>query len=348
MGEGRPTASGRCWRNGSLSWQTAWTGRRPRKRRSICRRRWPTAPVCCGTPALGEARAQAARELAGDREKLDADRKQLQAERAQVQEEGRVLEATRAALEEGMRLAQEQAKELRAVLEDRTHKLSQADARVRSLTSALEEAQAATAAAHASARRQLGEQSARHDEERRREADRAASTERHLMSELDRARQDAKAAREETRKSQELHAVEARGAADHFKELLTRHDEQARALAEAKELLLRSEAALQQAREAERQSHAKATGSSAGKALRSWADTLYSLSEVARARPQPAIRPEATTRETRIPLTRRNLPLGGPRQLSLERDYFSWSARFSQLALNWKRLARVGRGLEVQ
>ena len=73
--------------------------------------------------ALGEAREQAARELAGVREKLEGERRQLEAERAQVQEEGRVLAATRAALEEGMRLAQEQAAELRAVLEDRTQKL---------------------------------------------------------------------------------------------------------------------------------------------------------------------------------------------------------------------------------
>lgn len=140
--------------------------------------------------AMAEARTAAERELAGQREKL-------QAGQAELAEQQRVLQATRSALEEGMRLAQEQAAELNGVLQERTTKLAQAETQVRQLTKSLEEAQAATAAAHASAREQLTQQTRIHEEERRVASERAAANERRLNAEVDRARQDAKAARDD-------------------------------------------------------------------------------------------------------------------------------------------------------
>lgn len=169
--------------------------------------------------AMGEARAAAQKELAGDREKLLA-------ESTQLAEQQRVLQATRTALEEGMRLAQEQAAELNAVLQERTTKLGQAESQARQLTKSLEEAQAATAAAHASAREQLTQQTRIHEEERRLAGERAAANERRLNAEVDRARQEAKTAREDGARAvarmeaeRDQHAQAARSATERVQQL---------------------------------------------------------------------------------------------------------------------------------
>jgi hypothetical protein len=201
--------------------------------------------------AMAEARSVADRELASERETL-------QAAQAELAEQQRVLQATRSALEEGMRLAQEQAAELNGVLQERTTKLAHAEAHNRQLAKALEEAQAATAAAHASAREQLTQQTRIHEEERRIAGERAAANERRLNAEVDRARQDVKAVREDgarnlarlqEERDQQAHAAKHAG---ERADQLQRECEKLRAhVAQGENAVARAEAAAREAAHAE-------------------------------------------------------------------------------------------------
>jgi chromosome segregation ATPase len=179
--------------------------------------------------ALTEARSAAHAELAETRE-------QLARERAAVAEDQRVLEGTRAALEQAGQAAREHARELEGQIAAAQLQVQ----RGQQAAAAAEERATLLQQELAQAQRELKELVTRHSTDLQREAERTAANERRLLGEVDRARNEAKAAHEEVRRAQTLREDEKQAAAALREQLQTRVDALASSLAQREEDLARA------------------------------------------------------------------------------------------------------------
>ncbi len=140
--------------------------------------------------ALEEARRAVHAELATVRE-------QLVRERAAVAEDQRVIDATRAALEQAAQASRERIRDLEEQLVASAQQLHREQ---QAVAAGIERA-AALQQELAQSRREMQERSDVQQEERRREAERTAANERRLLAEVDRARGETKAAQDELRRA---------------------------------------------------------------------------------------------------------------------------------------------------
>lgn len=131
--------------------------------------------------ALGEARAMAGQELAQERQQVDADREQLA-------EDARALRAARGAMDESLRLAQEQgaqhqarAGELAGTLQGVERQLHESQQRAATLQQQLDDE-----------RRRREEAAREHRIERERDLERVQANERRLLGDVDLARAEVK------------------------------------------------------------------------------------------------------------------------------------------------------------
>jgi hypothetical protein len=209
--------------------------------------------------ALAEARTTVQAELAATREQLTHDR-------AAVAEDQRVLEATRAALEQASQTARDRNREL----EEQVVAGQQQLRREQQMAAAAGERIGALQQELAQAQREARVQAAAHEEQRARDVERTAANERRLLADIDRARGEARAAQDELRRAHAQREEQLRTANAERVQLQERIDDLATAAAHREEELARAEGALQRATQLEA-------------SLRELADTAQARSEDLRA-----------------------------------------------------------------
>lgn len=201
--------------------------------------------------ALAEARTASQAELATERERL------AQAQAA-VAEDQRVLEATRAALEQAAQASREHIRELEgqvAAGQQQLQRIQQEAARA--AAAANEQAgqlRGQLAQAHQTLQElqaQLAASEAQRQREVEREVERGAANERRWLAEVDRARGEARAAQEEARRVQLQREEESRSVSAERAQLQGRIDQLHAAAAARKEELARAIAALERAGQVE-------------------------------------------------------------------------------------------------
>lgn len=186
--------------------------------------------------ALAEARAMADNAIAQERADLEAAKNKLA-------EDTRVLQTSRAALEENVRLTQGQAETLRSQLSEVGTALRAKEAEL--LAEKGQTERVVDELAHV--RQQRETQAAAYELERQRAVDRADVNERRLQTEVDRAREEAKALNKAVAASAEANKT----LIAKMDALRDKNEELARQLTEHHENIVRSEAAVEQARRTE-------------------------------------------------------------------------------------------------
>jgi len=160
------------------------------------------------TTALKEAAAQVEKSLEDERQALREAESDLAQQRAQIAREGEGLSMREEAMQETVRVAHEQAADMRRQVDElstRGQHLQQTIDQLQGRGAALEQQLQEGQNALRLAREKLDEQAARHAQERQRDAERAAANERRHLQEIDRARSETAKVQQQLQDAQAAH-----------------------------------------------------------------------------------------------------------------------------------------------
>jgi chromosome segregation ATPase len=190
--------------------------------------------------ALAEARNACQTELASERDELSR-------VRVQNAEDQRVLEATRAALEQAAQAARDRIRELEEQVVAGQLQLRRSQQEAAAAVERVGQLQQELAQAH----RDLKAQAAAHDAQRQREAERTTTNERRMLADVDRVRGEARAALEEARRANAERDDQKRAAGELREQMHSRAAELTRTIINRDTEIIRLKTVLENAAEIE-------------------------------------------------------------------------------------------------